>query len=116
MTKIYDKNNKITYWISTLSLAPGMPSTGALQLFRAKAVGALAAPGVYGMQHLSYPVYSLTTLGVWKILGAAALLTPRFPLLQEWAYAGFVFAMTGVVFSHIAVGDPVKELFPCCYW
>lgn len=68
------------------------------------------------MQHLGYPVYFLTIHGVWKILGLAALLIPRFSLLQEWAYAGFVFAMTGAVFSHIAVGDPVKELFPCCYW
>jgi hypothetical protein len=67
------------------------------------------------MQHLGYGVYFLTILGVWKILGVAALLIPRFPLLQEWAFAGFVFAMTGAVFSHIAVGDPVKEPFPCCY-
>jgi hypothetical protein len=89
-----------------------MLSTGVLQLFKAKAEGALAPPGVYGIQHLGYPVYFLTILGVWKILGVVALLIPRFPLLKEWAYAGFFFAMTGAVFSHIAVGDPLKELFP----
>jgi hypothetical protein len=40
------------------------------------------------------------------------VLIPQFPLLKEWAYAGFFFAMTGAAFSHIAVGDPMKELVP----
>ena len=106
------KRNKIIYWISTIWLASGMLSTGALQLFRAKAEGALAPPGVYGITHLGYPVYLLTVLGIWKILGVAALLIPRFPLLKEWAYAGFFFLTSGAIFSHSAVGDPVKEIFP----
>jgi hypothetical protein len=106
------KRNKIIYWISTLWLASGMLATGTLQLFRAKAEGAVAPPGVYGITHLGYPVYFLTILGVWKILGVVAVLAPKFPLLKEWAYAGFFFAMTGAAFSHIAVGDPMKELVP----
>ena len=106
------KRNKIIYWISTIWLALGMLSTGTLQLFKAKAEGALAPPGVYGITHLGYPVYFLTILGIWKILGVVALLIPRFPLLKEWAYAGFFFAMSGAIFSHIAVGDPAKEIFP----
>ena len=40
------------------------------------------------------------------------MLTPKFPLLKEWAYAGFFFAMSGAIFSHLAVGDPLKEIFP----
>jgi DoxX-like family len=106
------KRNKIIYWIATLWLGSGMLSTGVLQLFKAKAEGALSPPGVYGIAHLGYPVYFLTLLGVWKILGVVALLVPKFPLLKEWAYAGFFFAMSGAIFSHIAVGDPVKELIP----
>jgi hypothetical protein len=106
------KTNKIIYWIATLWLGSGMLSTGALQLFKAKAEGALSPPGVYGITHLGYPVYFLTILGVWKILGVVALLIPKFPLLKEWAYAGFFFVMSGAVFSHIAVGDPVKEILP----
>lgn len=106
------KTNKIIYWISTLWLALGMVATGTLQLFKAKAEGALAPPGVYGITHLGYPVYFLTILGVWKILGVVALLIPKFPLLKEWAYAGFFFAMSGAIFSHIAVGDSVKEDIP----
>lgn len=106
------KRNKVIYWIATAWLASGMLSTGLLQLFRAQAEGALAPPGVYGITHLGYPVYFLTILGVWKILGVVALFIPKTPLLKEWAYAGFVFLMSGAIFSHIAVGDPLKELFP----
>ena len=83
------KGNKIIYWIATVWLALGMLATGTLQLFKAKAEGALAPPGVYGITHLGYPIYFLTILGVWKILGAVAVLIPKFPLLNEWAYAGF---------------------------
>ncbi|MEO5673302.1 MAG: DoxX family protein [Chitinophagales bacterium] len=102
----------VGYWIATIWLALGMLATGALQLFKVHAEGALAPPGVYGITHLGYPVYFLTILGIWKILGVAALLVPNFPLLKEWAYAGFFFIMTGAIFSHIAVRDPVIELFP----
>ena len=106
------KRNKIIYWIATLWLASGMLATGTLQLFKAKAEGALAPPGVYGITHLGYPVYFLTILGIWKILGVVAVLIPKFPLLKEWAYAGFSFAMSGAVFSHIASGSSVNEIAP----
>jgi len=106
------KKTKIIYWISTLWLALGMLATGTLQLFRVKAEGALAPPGVDGITHLGYPIYFLTILGIWKILGVVALLIPKFPLLKEWAYAGFFFSMSGAAFSHIASGDSVNEIFP----
>lgn len=106
------KRKKIIYWIATLWLALGMTSTGILQLLRTEAKGAVAPPGVYGITYLGYPVYFLTILGVWKLLGVVAVLVPKFPLLKEWAYAGFFFIMTGAIFSHIAVGDPMIELLP----
>src|SRR6266516_875201 len=97
------KRNKIIYWIATLWLALGMVSTGIVQLFKVKQEGDFTA-------HLGYPMYFLTILGVWKILGVIAVLIPKFALLKEWAYAGFFFAMSGALFSHIAVGDPVNEI------
>jgi uncharacterized membrane protein YphA (DoxX/SURF4 family) len=103
---------KIIYWISTLWLSLGMTATGILQLSKAKAEGAVSPPGVDGIIHLGYPVYFLTILGIWKILGVIALLVPRFALLKEWAYAGFFFIMSGAIFSHIASGDATKELWP----
>src|SRR5882762_1874510 len=103
------KGNKIIYWIATIWLASGMLSTGTLQLFKVKAEGTVAPPGVYGITHLGYPTYLLTILGVWKILGVVAVLIPKFPLLKEWAYAGFFFAMSGAAISHIVSGDSAKE-------
>jgi uncharacterized membrane protein YphA (DoxX/SURF4 family) len=104
--------NKIIYWIATIWLSTGMLSTGVFQLFKAKVEGSLSPPGVYGIVHLGFPVYFLTILGIWKILGVVALLIPKFPLLKEWAYAGFFFIMSGAIYCHIAVGDPAKELIP----
>jgi len=99
------KRNKIIYWIATIWLALGMFSTGLVQLMNVKEETAM-------MAKLGYPLYFLTLLGIWKMLGVIAVLVPKFPLLKEWAYAGFFFAMTGALFSHIAVGDAVTELFP----
>jgi len=102
------KRIKVIYWISTIWLAVGMTSTGLLQLFKAKE----GQGGMDMITHLGYPAYILTILAVWKILGVVALLMPKFPLLKEWAYAGFFFIMSGAVFSHIAVDDSMNEIFP----
>jgi hypothetical protein len=106
------KRNKIIYWIATLWLAAGMLATGVQQLLKVNLDGALSPPGVYGIKHLGFPVYILTLIGVWKILGILALVAPKYPLLKEWAYAGFFFLLTGAVFSHIAVGHAATELIP----
>lgn len=102
------KRNKIIYWIATIWLALGMVATGAGQLFNAKE----GQGGADMLTHLGYPLYLLTLLGVWKLLGAIAVLIPKYPLLKEWAYAGFFFLTTGAIFSHIASDQPVIEIFP----
>lgn len=98
------KRKKIIYWIATVWLALGMLSTGLVQLLQQKEQVDL-------MLTLGYPVYFLTILAIWKICGVIAVLSPRLPLLKEWAYAGFFFAMSGAVFSHIASGSPAKDFF-----
>jgi len=102
------KRNKIIYWIATIWLALGMISTGMVQLFKAKA----GAGGADSLAHLGYPDYFLTILGVWKVLGVIAVLIPKFPVVKEWAYAGFFFAMSGAIFSHLASDNQVTEIFP----
>ena len=101
------KRDKIIYWIATIWLALGMLSTGIVQLFKAKE----GQGGVDMITHLGYPVYLLTLLAAWKIFGVVAILIPKFPLLKEWAYAGFFIAMSGAVISHLISGDEVKEIF-----
>lgn len=103
------KRNKIIYWIVTIWLALGMLSTGLVQLFKGKT----GAGGVDSVTHLGYPVYFLTILGIWKILGVIAVLIPGFALLKEWAYAGFFFVMSGAILSHVAAHS-MDELLPAC--
>lgn len=97
--------NKIIYWGATAWLTLGMASTGIVQLIRLKEEVEKTT------LILGYPGYFLTILGVWKLLGVMAILIPKSPLLKEWAYAGFFFAMSGAIFSHWAVGDKAVDFF-----
>ena len=98
------KTKKVIYWIATVWLALGMVSTGIVQMLQVESE-------VEFILNLGYPSYFLLLLGFWKILGSIAVLVPKFPLIKEWAYAGFFFAMTGAAFSHIAAGT-MDEIFP----
>jgi hypothetical protein len=98
------KRNKIIYWIATLWLSLGMVSTGVVQIMK-------TPEEVEMMGRLGYPLYFLTIIGVWKLLGVVAVLVPKFPLIKEWAYAGFFFNMSGAILSHLANGDAPIELF-----
>lgn len=99
------KRNKIIYWISTVWLALGMFSSGLVQVLKIQTE-------VDFISQLGYPVYFLTLIGIWKILGTVAILVPKYPLVKEWAYAGFFFCMSGAVFSHLANGDAFVETIP----
>lgn len=82
-----------------------MTSTGVVQLIHFD-------QEIERMDHLGYPHYFLTILGVSKLLGAIAVLVPKFPLIKEWAYAGFIFTMLGALYSHMAMNDEIGEYFP----
>lgn len=98
------KRNKIIYWIATVWLSLGMVSTGIVQVMKMKEEAEM-------FTHLGYPDYLMTMLGIWKILGVIVILMPKLPVLKEWAYAGFFFAMSGAVISHLSIGDGPLELF-----
>jgi hypothetical protein len=92
------KAKTIVYWASTILVAVAMGSGGAAQVARLQ-------QNVDGfVRVLGYPLYFVTILGVWKVLGAIAILVPRFPRLKEWAYAGIFFDLTGAAASWAAVG------------
>ncbi|RFZ94114.1 DoxX family protein [Mucilaginibacter conchicola] len=98
------KTKKIIYWLTTAWLALGMASTGVVQLMKLKAETAFVL-------ELGFPVYILTLIGLWKLLGVVAVLVPKMPLLKEWAYAGFFFVMTGALYSHLATGKSMDQVF-----
>lgn len=97
------KTNKIIYWIATIWLSLGMVATGIVQLLQVK-------DETDNMQSLGYPAYLLILLGILKVLGVVVVLIPKFPLLKEWAYAGFFFAMSGAIYSHIAMGHSMAKI------
>ncbi len=99
------KKNKIIYWVTTGFLAFGMLAGGVQQLLQ---IGGY----VEIITGLGYPLYFMSILGAWKILGVIAVLAPKFPLVKEWAYAGFFFAMSGAAISHISAGQPFIEALP----
>ena len=87
------KTRTIAYWSMTILVAFPIGSGGVAQIAQY-----LGNPhGVVPV--LGYPMYFFAILGVWKTLGAIAILVPRFPLLKEWAYAGIFFDLTGAAAS-----------------
>ena len=94
------------YWGATGLTSFAFLAGGLADVSRAPAVMA-------AMSGLGYPSYFAVILGAWKVLGALAIVAPRFPRLKEWAYAGMFFDLTGAAFSHAAAGDPAaKSIVP----
>ena len=98
------KRNKIIYWIATVWLALGMTSTGIVQIMN-------VPEEIQMISGLGFPAYIVTFLGICKLLGVVAILIPGWPLLKEWAYAGFFFNMVGAIYSHAVNGSAAGELF-----
>jgi DoxX-like family len=93
----------IGYWITTGLAALAFAFGGVADLAGFPEVAA-------GMAHLGYPAYFTGLLGLWKVLGAGAILAPGTARLKEWAYAGMVFDLTGAAYSHASSGDPAGKI------
>ena len=93
----------IGYWLATGLFCLAMTAGGTMNLIRAEVQKESIAA-------LGYPEYLMTILGVAKLLGVVALLMPGFPLLKEWAYAGFTFDLLGASASHAFVADAPSEI------
>ena len=96
--KANPKGRIIAYWIMTILVALPIGSGGVAQIAQYVANPHGVVP------ELGYPMYFFAILGFWKVLGAIAILVPRFPLLKEWAYAGIFFDLTGAAASCAWVG------------
>jgi uncharacterized membrane protein YphA (DoxX/SURF4 family) len=93
----------VAYWVATALIVLEMIVGGSWDLLRTAYVRGL-------MDRLGYPEYMLTILGVWKLLGALAIVAPRFPRLKEWAYAGIFFDLTGAAVSHAICHDSAQKI------
>jgi uncharacterized membrane protein YphA (DoxX/SURF4 family) len=95
----------IIYWITTMLVSVMMAMAAFMYLTH-------APKAVEGFSSLGYPAYFATILGVFKLLGAIALLAPGYALLKEWAYAGFTFTFIGACASHLAMGQGKEAVSP----
>ncbi len=78
------KKDKIVYWIAT----------GLIFLFEGvlPVLTSRSQMAIQGITHLGYPVYFVTLLIVFKVLGGIALILPMVPKrIKEWAYVGYGF-------------------------
>lgn len=102
-TVLVSRLRAASYWISTGIIVLAFGAGGVAYLMGGEAQ-------LRGMAELGYPAYFVTILGILKVLGALAILTPRFPRLREWAYAGIAFDLIGAAASHAAVGHPAMKV------
>jgi hypothetical protein len=86
------------YWAATSLVVFALLAGGMGDVMRLK-------PVAEGMKRIGYPLYFLTIIGTWKIVGGFALVWLGMPRLREWAYAGVFFAMTGAAISHAVCGE-----------
>ena len=99
------KIKPVVYWVSTVFVAGSMAMSAELYLSRNPKM-------MKEFKKLGYPDYFPSILGVFKLLGVAALLAPRKGLLKEWAYAGFAFTFLGAAASHTAAGQEKEAVAP----
>jgi uncharacterized membrane protein YphA (DoxX/SURF4 family) len=104
------KLKMIGYWVTTIIVTLELLAGGVTDLIHGPALLFAGDPVVLVLAQLGYPVYLLTILGVWKLLGAVALLVPWFPRLKEWAYAGTFFVYVGAAASWAARGGGMGDL------
>jgi hypothetical protein len=91
----------VTYWIFTVVLVFELVAGSVWNLSQIEWVH-------IQLNHLGYPLYFSYILGVWQIGGAAAIISPRFPRVKEWAYAGAFFEFSCAVASHMLAGDSAE--------
>ena len=92
----------IIYWTSTGLIL-------AMMLFSAASSFMANPDGAKMLAAIGYRPYVLHLLAVGKVLGVIAILTPGFPRLKEWAYAGFTFDLIGATYSFYASGFAFKD-------
>ncbi len=93
----------VAYWVATLLVAAELAVGGVWDLLRTDYVRDV-------VEHLGYPTYLLTIMGVWKLPGAIVLLVPRFGRLKEWVYAGAVINYASATASLVIVGDGLGSI------
>ncbi|NBB86766.1 MAG: DoxX family protein [Bacteroidetes bacterium] len=95
---------KYLYWIATGLIALMMVASGVMYF--------ISEDMMQNIARLGYPDHFRVTLGIAKLIGAAALLLPLPRSVKEWAYAGFAITFVSAFIAHVAAGDPMGDIIP----
>ena len=100
------KKAKIVFWITTTLL---FIFEGVLPAFTGHSEIA-----IQGITSLGYPLYFVTIITVFKVLGSLALIIPKVPArVKEWAYAGFgIDFICAFISLSVVTGFGVSLLIP----
>ena len=99
----------VAYWAVTVLIALETLVGGVADLVHGRQILVAGSPVADVVTHLGYPLYFLGIIGIWKLLGAIALLVPGYPRLKEWAYAGIFFELSGAAASWLACEHNMGE-------
>lgn len=104
------KKTKTLYWVFTILFAISMILTAIPDVL-------LTADVVVFMKdHLGYPNYFTSFIGMAKILGSIAILIPGLGRAKEWAYAGLAFDLIGAIYSSICVDGFMPQTSIMLVW
>ncbi|WP_196894491.1 DoxX family protein [Aureivirga marina] len=92
------KRNKIIYWVFTGLFSLGILSAVAMYFMNYTEI-------TLSFESLGFPAYLVYPLAIAKFLGIIAILQKKFPLLKEWAYAGFTFNLLLSALAHFMKND-----------
>lgn len=98
----------IAYWLATAIIVLETAAGSEWDLVRNPFVRNI-------FDHLGYPYYLLTILGVWKLPAAIVLVVPGFLRAKEWAYAGVFFVYSGAAASHFIMGQTADAWGPLVF-
>jgi hypothetical protein len=101
----WNRVRPIAFWFTTFVIVFELTAGSAWNLLTIDWVEAQ-------MDHLGYPDYFASILGVCHFGAAVTITVPGFRLLKEWAYAGIFFMWSGAVVSHLATGDGLVSWGP----
>ena len=92
------KTKKIIYWVATSLMS-------LLLLFGVGNYFFNTSYAIEEFKNLGFPSYIVIPLGIAKILAVITILTDRYKMLTEWAYAGVFFNVVLAATAHLMAKD-----------
>jgi uncharacterized membrane protein YphA (DoxX/SURF4 family) len=93
------KTTNIIYWITTGLFAFVMLGSAIPDIL-------VMSDAVQGFKEMGMPAYLIPLVGWAKLFGVIGILTPGFPRIREWAYAGLMIDVLGAIYSIAMSGKP----------